>query len=46
MYENLIAKRICQLRLQRGVSARDMGLALGQSESYINKIENKKALPS
>ena len=46
MYEDLIAKRICQLRLQRGVSARDMSLALGQSESYINKIENKKALPS
>ena len=29
-----------------GVSARDMSLSLGQSESYINKIENKRTLPS
>ena len=42
MYEDLIAKRVSQLRMQKGVSARDMGLSLGQSESYINKIENKK----
>lgn len=28
-----------------GVSARDMSLSLGQSESYINKIENKRTLP-
>lgn len=46
MYEDLIAKRVSQLRMQKGVSARDMSLSLGQSESYINKIENKKALPS
>lgn len=38
--------RLVQLRLQKGVSARDMSLSLGQSESYINKIENRKALPS
>ena len=41
MYEDLIAKRVSQLRMQKGVSARDMSLSLGQSESYINKIENK-----
>ena len=29
-----------------GVFARDMSLSLGQSESYINKIENKRTLPS
>ena len=39
-------KRIIELRIQKGVSARDMSLSLGQSESYINKIENKRTLPS
>lgn len=39
-------KRITELRIQKGVSARDMSLSLGQSESYINKIENKRTLPS
>ena len=31
---------------QKNVSARDMSLSLGQNNSYINQIENKKALPS
>ena len=39
-------RRIAELRVQKGVSAREMSLALGQSESYINKIENKRTLPS
>lgn len=39
-------KRLAELRLQKGVSARDMSLSLGQSESYINKIENRRTLPS
>lgn len=38
--------RLAQLRNQKGVSSREMSLSLGQSESYINKIENGKALPS
>ncbi|MGN0634154.1 MAG: helix-turn-helix domain-containing protein [Oscillospiraceae bacterium] len=38
--------RLTQLRMQKGVSARDMSLSLGQSEGYINKIENGHALPS
>ncbi len=38
--------RIAELRMQKGVSARDMSLSLGQSESYINKIENRRTLPS
>lgn len=46
MYEDYIPQRIVQLRLQRGVSARDMSLSLGQNASYINRIENHKALPS
>ncbi len=40
------SKRLTDLRQQKGVSSREMSLALGQSESYINKIENKRALPS
>lgn len=39
-------QRLTQLRMQKGVSARDMSLCLGQSESYINKIENRRTLPS
>lgn len=39
-------KRLTELRIQKGVSARDMSLSLGQSESYINKIENRYTLPS
>lgn len=39
-------ERLIELRIQKGVSARDMSLSLGQSESYINKIENRRTLPS
>lgn len=46
MDESFIQERIAQLRTKKGVSARDMSLSLGQSESYINTIENKKSLPS
>ncbi len=46
MYEEYLSKRISQLRTTKGISARDMSLTLGQSESYINKIENGKSLPS
>ena len=45
-YLNWFPSRITELRTQRGISARDMSLSLGQSESYINKIENKRTLPS
>lgn len=45
-YSKAFADRLAQLRLQKGVSARDMSLSLGQSESYINKIENRRTLPS
>lgn len=40
------SQRLFELRNKKNVSARDMSLCLGQSESYINKIENHKALPS
>lgn len=43
MYEDFTQERIAQLRMQKGSSARDMSLSLGQNVSYINKIENKKS---
>lgn len=38
--------RLVELRNNKGVSARDMSLSLGQSVNYINSIENGLALPS
>ena len=46
MYEEFTQKRIGQLRAEKGVSARDMSLTLGQNPGYINHIENGKVLPS
>lgn len=46
MYEEFTQERIAKLRNQCGASARDMSLSIGLNESYINRIENKKALPS
>ena len=46
MYEECFSLRLAELRMQKGVSARDMSLSIGQSENYINKIENRKSLPS
>ncbi len=43
---DFISERIAKLRTQKNISARDMSLSLGQSQSYINNIENKKAMPS
>lgn len=45
-YNDWFSERLSDLRIKKGVSARDMSLSLGQSESYINKIENKRTLPS
>lgn len=45
-YEKWFPTRLVQLRNEKGVSARDMSLSIGQSESYINKIETGKTLPS
>lgn len=38
--------RLVQLRLNKGVSARDMSLSIGQSPGYINNIENGVNFPS
>ncbi len=45
-YIELFRKRLTELRVQKGVSSRDMSLSIGQCASYINKIENKRTLPS
>lgn len=46
MYETFLGERLAQLRTAKGISAREMSLALGQSEAYINRIENNQMLPS
>ena len=46
MYESEFPMRLAKLRTQKGVSARDMSLSLGQNPGYINNIESGKALPS
>ncbi|MDR0904704.1 MAG: helix-turn-helix transcriptional regulator [Oscillospiraceae bacterium] len=46
MNRDTFALRIARLRMQKGVSAKDMSLLLGQSDSYISKIENRHTLPS
>lgn len=45
-YEKFFSERLAQLRLNAGVSARDMSLSMGQSQGYINKIESHQNLPS
>ena len=45
-YVEWFAGRVTELRLQKGVSARDMSLSIGQNAGYINTIESGKALPS
>lgn len=46
MYEDLFPSRLAELRINKGVSARDMSLSIGQNPGYINNIETGKALPS
>ena len=47
MYDdNLFSERLAKLRIEKGVSARNMSLSIGQSANYINKIENRKAFPN
>lgn len=45
-YEKWFPQRLTQLRAQRGVSARDMSLSIGQNTGYINSIENGKNFPT
>ena len=46
MDKKFFIKRLVDLRMNKGVSARDMSLSLGQSSGYINNIENGVNLPS
>ena len=46
MDQERFIKRLVQLRMNKGVSARDMSLSIGQSQSYINNIENAVNYPS
>ena len=46
MYEELFYKRLTELRMKKGVSARDMSLSIGQAAGYINSLENKNGFPS
>ena len=46
MENRLFALRLSALRQQKGVSAREMSLALGQNTNYINRIENGRNYPS
>lgn len=46
MEEKDFGLRLTQLRMIKGVSAREMSLAMGQNPGYINGIESGRALPS
>jgi len=46
MFEDSFYKRLTKLRLNKGVSQREMSLSMGQSEGYMTKIESRVSLPS
>ena len=46
MEQSDFIKRLVELRVSKGVSARDMSLSMGQSPGYINNIENGVNFPS
>lgn len=46
MLQDDFAIRLAKLRNQKGVSARDMSLSIGQNPGYINSIESGKSFPS
>lgn len=46
MEEKDFALRLAQLRTKKGVSQREMSLAIGQNVNYINHIETQQGAPS
>ena len=46
MDKKAFSLRLSKLRINKGVSARDMSLSIGQSPSYINNIETGLSYPS
>ncbi|MBP3446016.1 MAG: helix-turn-helix transcriptional regulator [Clostridia bacterium] len=46
MEKEQFIKRLVELRMNKGISARDMSLSIGQSAGYINNVENGVNFPS
>lgn len=46
MEKDEFIQRLVELRIEKGVSARDMSLSIGLSQGYINNIENGANYPS
>ena len=46
MEKDIFINRLVKLRIEKGVSARDMSLSIGQSAGYINNVENGINYPS
>ena len=44
MTEKDFSLRLAKLREEKGVSARDMSLSMGQNPGYINNIESGKSI--
>ncbi|MBO0439613.1 helix-turn-helix domain-containing protein [Candidatus Enterococcus ikei] len=44
--KRFISKKLSYFRSRKNVSAREMSLAIGQSDNYINSIENERVTPS
>ena len=38
MYSEQLSDTLIKLRLEKGITARDLSLSLGLSESYINRV--------
>ena len=38
LYEDFVPERLAKLRIQKGVSARDMSLSLVQANNYIYNV--------
>ncbi|MFD1902115.1 helix-turn-helix domain-containing protein [Enterococcus termitis] len=45
-FETFLSERLHKFRTKKNVSAREMSIAIGQNENYINSIENKRSMPS
>lgn len=46
MYDEFFYNRLTKLRMQKGVSQREMSLSMGQSQGYMTKMESKASMPS
>lgn len=46
MEKEEVINRLIELRLNKGVSAREMSLSIGLGENYINTLENGEGLPN